>query len=456
MLRSLVCLALIACGGSPPPAKAPSPPPPAEPVKPPPPPPAKPTPEALAQEVVSELVKGDFDAIESKFSAQVAQALPHGQLATVWGQVTDKAGKLEGCSDASVKTYAQGTAVSMSCKFEKVTLPLVIGVDTDGKIAGLRVLPPAASKVPWDPPPYAAKDAVTRDVMVGDLPGTLTLPAGKGPFPAIVLVHGSGPNDRDESIGPNKVFGDLALGLAAHGIATLRYDKRTKAHPETLPHDLTVEDEVIKDALVAVDVAAKTPEINPKKVYVLGHSLGGYLAPRIAKEGKGIAGLVIMAGPTRPLQDLFVEQLEYIANIDGTVSKDEQAGIDEAKKAAARITELQKGATGNHGEMLLYVPPSYWKDLGGYDAVAVAAKLKLPMLILQGARDYQVTTVDFAGWQKAFGKRGDVTLKLYPKLYHLFIAGEGPSTPAEYEKPGHVDEEVITDIAKWISARSSR
>ena len=122
----------------------------------------------------------------------------------------------------------------------------------------------------------------------------------------------------------------------------------------------------------------------------------------------------------------------------------------------SRIAELQKGAEARPGEQLLYVPPSYWKDLAGYDPAATAATLKLPMLVLQGERDYQVTKVDFAGWQKALGKKKTVKLKLYPKLFHLFIAGDGPSTPAEYEKPGHVDEQVVRDIADWISARSSR
>jgi hypothetical protein len=457
MLRSLLCCcALIACGGSSTPVKAPPPPSPAPgPLKPPP-PAEKPTPETVARDVATQLGKADFDAIEAKFSAQVAQALPHGELAKVWGTVIEKTGPLAGCEQKDIKTMPQGTLVTLSCKFEKVTLPLVIGVDADAKIAGLRVLPPNEPKVPWNPPPYAAKDAVSRDVMVGDLPGTLTLPTGKGPFPAIVLVHGSGPNDRDETIGPNKVFADLALGLAANGVATLRYDKRTKAKPETLPKDFTVDDEVVKDAVAAVVVLQHTPDVAPKKIYVLGHSLGGYLVPRIAAKTKGIAGVIIMAGPTRPLQDLFVDQLEYIANVDGKVSEQEQAGIDEAKKAAARIVELQKGATPNPGEMMLYVPPSYWKDLAGYDPAAAAAKLKVPMLVLQGARDYQVTTVDFAGWEKALGKKKNVKLKVYPKLFHLFIPGEGPSTPAEYEKPGHVDEEVIRDIAAWITGRSAR
>jgi hypothetical protein len=295
---------------------------------------------------------------------------------------------------------------------------------------------------------------VARDVMVGDLPGTLTLPAGKGPFPVVVLVQGSGPHDRDETIGPNKVFADLAGGLAAKGVATLRYDKRTAVHPEALVKDFTVDDEVINDAVAAVDLAARSEGVDHKRIFLLGHSLGGFLAPRIAQRTKGLAGIIVMAGSTLPLGEKIVEQLTYIANLDGTIDADEQKQIDEAKVAAKRIAELSKGGEAKPGETYMGAPASYWKDLGSYDAAATAAKLTLPILVLQGERDYQVTkTGDYAGWQKALGKKKSVKLVLYPKLTHLFIAGEGPSTPAEYEKPGHVDEQVVADIASWITTK---
>jgi dienelactone hydrolase len=272
----------------------------------------------------------------------------------------------------------------------------------------------------------------------------------------IVLVHGSGPNDRDETIGPNKVFADLAAGFATKGIATLRYDKRTNVHPETLPKDFTIDDEVTNDAIAAVALMAKTPDIDGKRVFVLGHSLGGYIAPRIAQRAKRLAGIIIMAGSTLPLADKVVDQLTYIANLDGTVTADEQQAIDDATAEAQRIAQLAKGVAGTPGEMRLGAPPSYWKDLGTYDAVGTAATLALPILVVQGERDYQVTKADYAGWQKvvafagALGKKRTAKLVLYPKLTHLFIAGEGPSTPAEYETPGHVDEQVIADVASWV------
>ncbi len=89
-------------------------------------------------------------------------------------------------------------------------------------------------------------------------------------------------------------------------------------------------------------------------------------------------------------------------------------------------------------------------SLRDFDQVGTARTYKKPMLILQGERDYQVTTEDFAGWKKALAGRPNVTLRSYPKLNHLFMEGEGKAKPAEYEKPGHVAEEVINDLANWI------
>jgi hypothetical protein len=451
MKRLLAC-AVVACGHSSPPAPAAKPAPPAADAAVP--DAAPPTPEARASAVTDGLAKHDFAGVEKLFAPAVARALDEAQLGQLWTTLTKQAGDLKSCDAAHVRTEKPGqpTVVIVPCHFAKGSLDFVVALDESLQVAGLH-LTPHADERPWSPPAYGATNAVTREVMIGDLPGTLTIPSGTGPFPVVVLVHGSGPNDGDETIGPNKIFADLALGLAAKGIATLRYDKRTNAHPETLPKAFTIDDEVVKDAVAAVDAMATTPVIDRARIYLLGHSLGGYIAPRIAQRAKRLAGIMLMAGATLPLGDKVVEQLTYIANADGTVDADEQRAIDDAKAAAKRIAELQHGAAPKDGEMQIGAPPSYWKDLAGYDAPAVAAALTLPILVLQGARDYQVTKADYAGWQKALAKKKTAKLVLYPALNHLFIAGEGPSTPAEYEKPGHVAEQVIADIASWIAAK---
>jgi dienelactone hydrolase len=283
------------------------------------------------------------------------------------------------------------------------------------------------------------------------LPGTLTMPAGPGPFPAIVLVHGSGPNDRDETLGPNKPFKDLALGLASRGIAVLRYDKRTKVYGAKMAGlaGMTVKEEAVDDAVAAATTLRSQPRIDPARVFVLGHSLGGMLVPRIAAADSKLAGAIVMAGAARPLERAILEQTTYLANADGTVTPDEQKAIDEAQTLVDAVAALTPAnATG--AKPLMNVPVSYWLDLKGYDPPAAAKGVTVPMLVLQGERDYQVTPAEFARWKDALGTRRDVAFHSYPALNHLFIAGAGRSLPAEYDQSSHVAEDVVNDIAAWI------
>jgi hypothetical protein len=272
-----------------------------------------------------------------------------------------------------------------------------------------------------------------------------------------VLVHGSGPSDRDQTVGLVKPFRDLAWGLASQGIAVLRYEKRTKQYasrftPEVVAK-LTSREETTDDALAAADLLRQTEGIDPARIYVLGHSLGGYLLPRIAAADPQIAGLVVMAGPTRPLEDVILEQFTYLLGLDG-ISAEEQGQLDGLAAQVNRIKDPNLTAAAAN-TLLLGAPAGYWLDLRGYNPAEAARGLKQPMLILQGGRDYQVTSVDFGGWKSGLASRSDVQLKLYPDLNHLFVAGEGKSTPAEYEDEGHVAEQVVTDIAEWILAQAA-
>jgi dienelactone hydrolase len=308
----------------------------------------------------------------------------------------------------------------------------------------------------YSPPAYAISTSYTEsDVTVGSgqwpLPATLDVPTGAGPFPAVVLVHGSGPNDRDETILGNKPFRDLALGLASRGIAVLRYDKRTKVYPARLAGmaDFTVKQEVVEDALVAVNTLRAQPRIDPARVFVLGHSLGGMLIPRIAAGDASLAGVIVMAGAARPIEQAILEQTEYLAMADGIITPEEQVQIDEAKKLVETVRTLTP-EDGKSAKPIFGAPASYWLDLRGYDAPASAKAVNQPMLVLQGERDYQVTMDEFARWKSALAGKSNVTFHSYPALNHLFVSGTGKSVPAEYQTPGHVDEAVIRDIAEWM------
>lgn len=293
------------------------------------------------------------------------------------------------------------------------------------------------------------------------MPGTLTTPTEGGPWPAVVLVHGSGPNDRAETIGPNRPFRDLALGLASRGIAVLAYDKRSLTHGAAMAavKGMTVQDEVVDDAVLAVDLLRATGGVDPARVWLLGHSLGGMLAPRIAEQANGLAGLVILAGAARPLEDLILDQTRYLAQRDGNVTAPERSVLEKVEEQVAAIEDPDLDA-GTPAADLLGVPASYWLDLRGYAATAVAATLDVPILVLQGERDYQVTMADFALWKKALGTRDDVTLTSFPELNHLMMTApattstppgsKGLSGPEEYQVAGHVDEAVIDAITRRL------
>lgn len=412
----------------------------------------------LAGRVADLLAKGDLDAVFARFSPQMAAALPSEQFRAVWNALPEQLGALKAFGKPVVRAEGGIEGAWIPATFERASVSLRLAFDAEGRIAGLRILPGPPPEA-WSPAAYAdVAKTREREVMVGSgewaVPGTLTLPAaGQGPFPGLVLVHGSGAHDRDETAGGTKVFRDLAGGLAARGVAVLRYEKRTQVHGARMSGlALTVKEEVVEDALAAAILLRGQPEVDPGRVALLGHSLGGMLAPRIAAADGKLAGIAIVAGNTRPIDVLAVEQIDYLVSA-GSMTK-EQA--DAMRREIARIRALDPAKLPAAGTLLLGAPASYWLDLVGYHQVAAARELKIPILVLQGGRDYQVTTKDFEGWKKALAASPNASFLFLPKLNHLLVEGEGPSTPAEYERQGHVSIDVVEALAAWVRSLPAR
>lgn len=411
-----------------------------------------------AKAFIDLLTKKDFSAAEKYFDDTMKAALPQEELQKTWNALVTQAGILKQKANTRIDRKDGYEVVTVTCEFEKAKIDIKVAFDQTTRIVGLFFAPPdTASK--YTPPEYVKPDAFRENevtVRTGEwaLPGTLALPTGRGSFPTIVLVHGSGPNDRDETIGPNKIFRDLAWGLASRGIAVLRYEKRTARYAEQLAsskEQFTVKEETIDDVLSAVNLLRKTEGIDGGRIFVLGHSLGGMLVPRIGKLDPTIAGFIVMAGATKPTEDAILDQTRYVFSLHGTISKESQAQLDELEKQVAKVKSLQPSDL--QSTMLIFgLPASYWLDLRGYDPSAAACGLKQPMLILQGERDYQVTMEDFGRWQHALRSRQNITFKSYPMLNHLFVAGTGKGTPEEYNVPGHVAEGVINDITQWVKS----
>jgi uncharacterized protein len=407
----------------------------------------------IAASVIEMLRDERFSDIEELFAPQLRAAVSAETIRTAWTAEVAKTGPVAAAGTPVSEPFGDGLVrVSTPVTGERGGLTVVVSVDGTGRLNGFR-LGPADSAV-WTPPGYAAPGRFTeREVTVGSGPlavaGTVTLPRGRGARPGVVLLA-SGPADRDMTTGPNKPFKDLAWGLASRGVAVLRFDKVGHAHGRAAAEPgFTMAEEYLPHAAAAVRLLGQQPGVDPARVFVLGHSGGGKAAPRVAAAEPSVAGVVILAGDTVPLSQSAVRVARYLAALDPGPGA--AAAVESITRQAARVESADLSPATPAADLLFGWSAAYWLDLRQYDQVAVAAALDRPMLLLQGRRDYQVTVDDdLARWQAGLARRPDVTIRIYDADDHLFFAGAGASTPADYQAPRHVDAAVIADIADWL------
>src|SRR5437764_15193230 len=422
----------------------------------------------IAQQIVTQMAHGDYAAVEQRLAGLIKPLLPVEALRASWQGLEQQVGAFQELGKTSAVQTPQGLVQVVTCVFERARLDVNITLNDAGEIVALTITPVGTveqqANATYEPTSYAHPDRFQeQEVQIGHgtwvLPGTVSIPQGDGPFAAVLLVHGSGPQDRDETLPPNKPFRDLAWGLASQGIAVLRYEKRTKVYATSMRSErdtLTVKEEVIDDALEAVALLRDRPEIDAQQIFVLGHSLGGYLAPRIGAADPQIRGLIILAGSARPFEEVILDQMTYVLSLsmpDPVVRQQQLAAL---KQQAELVKDPTRLPTAKASDLPLGVPAAYWLDLNAYQPEKVAQTLKQPMLFLLGEGDYQVTREDFQIWQDALGGRSDVQLIMYPGLSHLFMPVEGgqKATPATYAVAGHVAEEVVNEIGSWIKRYS--
>jgi dienelactone hydrolase len=408
--------------------------------------PAQTVTETKASDFVQLLYKGDFSDAEAMFDATMKSALTTDALKSDWDSIVPRLGDYNGTITTQSSEVQGYDVVTVTTGHEFYNLFTSVTFDTDGTVAGLHFIYTVNDNL--KPTTYIQNGIkeIHFDLVSGQykLPAILTLPAKANNLPAVVLVSGSGPNDRDETVGAEKPFKDIAEDLAKKGIASLRYDKRTFAYQaqiEASGGNISIDEEYTQDAASAVNYLTGFSGINKTKVFLLGHSEAGMLAPRISLSTPTVAGVILLAGSPRRFEDIIVDQTALL----------DPSELSEAKAEAAEAKKLDNTAQAPN-ETLFGVPASYIKDLDSQDAAIDAIKSGKPMLILQGERDAQVFMTDFNLWKQKLSSLSDVTYKSYPKLNHLFIEGSGAPNVQEYNTAGHVASYVINDIADFVTS----
>lgn len=420
---------------------------------------------AFSQNVISLFGKAGqfFDLLEAEKYTEAHQYFAESEQAKIsadnlkelWTNIKLKFGAVKSIDPVRSKVQGEYYAVTCDGDFEKDNQEFMLVFNKAEKLVGIFMPPKAAA---YALPAYAADTTLYKEKQLylesgkHQLAAIITVPKKATNFPIVVLVHGSGPSDMDETVGPNKPLKDIALGLAAKGIASVRYVKRTLIYAGEFTGAFTVKEEVTDDALAAVALAKTVKGADLKNIYLLGHSLGGMLAPRLGTMAPDLKGLILLAAPSRKLTDVIIEQNNYMYALSKDTTAAGKKGMEEAQQllAKTRVNKLDKMKPDS---VILGLPASYWIDLNNYDQVATAKKLTKRMFIAQGGNDFQVTQNDYNLWNVNLGKKPNVHIKLYPELNHLLSVQTAKGDLSQYQTPANVSEQLVTDIATWIKGK---
>lgn len=412
-----------------------------------------------AKAVYDLLLQGKFSEIEDKIAEDSKDALAEAKIKSGYEQTIESTGVP---GEIKYLDTDNNLIVSIRANGDKKEFRMILVYSSEGYIVGLYLS--AGGDITAPPSGIVEKDIIVGEGTDYPLKGKITYKEGlTGKNPAVVLVHGSGPNDMNESVGNTSTFSDIAYGLAKQGIVVIRYDKRTYAYGGKMSQlqtagTLTVEEETIEDAILAKALLAGSELVDPNKIFLIGHSMGGMLAPRIDKEaGSGFAGLILMAGTPQKLWEVMLDQNNAIIAkmADGAqktlANAQVQAEVQKAQAIDNGTIEEAKGKTA------FTMPGVYIKDMDSVDAISVLKETTKPVLIMQGSADFQVSaTKDFVMYKTGLSGRANTTYKLYQGLNHLFMISKDPGkgTTAEYNNENNVDTQVINDIASFIKTNS--
>ena len=412
--------------------------------------------EPTARAVFELLQSGDVSSVYALFDQNMQKAMSEDDLRKTFSDLEAAVGQATDWGEEQTVLYPPYRITILPVSYEKADVNLQITWQ-DHQIAGLfYTIQQKAESIQEELP----EGIIEESIQVGELNlnGLLTLPSeAADPLPAAVLVHGSGPNDRDETIRGTKLFRDLAHSFALKGIASARYDKRTYAGFEISKEDektFTVQEETIDDAVAAARLLRADPRIDPERIYLIGHSMGAMLAPRIAEENPGLfTGIVMLSGTPKTLADIVLSQNQAVVDALPPLQK---------IAVSVQMTMLRQGwknvlsSTEEEvkGKTIFEAPAYYFWEMAQHDTASILKDLDLPALIINGGSDFQVIDADGIDAWQALDLPENIQLSYYPELNHLLMDPQAPETirgtVQEYDIPCHVAEEVVDEITAFI------
>ncbi|MCL1796631.1 MAG: alpha/beta fold hydrolase, partial [Clostridia bacterium] len=413
-----------------------------------------------AETIFMAIVEGEYAQVEALVDEALRGVLNAELFEQGWDLIVDMLGEFESVLQSEENDQGNAVLVQMVVQHAQGQQITSVMFNETGQVISFTIMPiPDVVETPPLPLPESAieEPILLRPGAPDETGGLLVLPSGTQKPPAVVLIHGSGASDRDETVFGVKPFRDIAIGLAEHGIASLRYDKYAFAHPALLMNNLTIDQEYVQDVKAAVALLGADDRIG--ELYLLGHSEGGMLIPRLLTEcGDAVTGGIILAGSPRPLWEIQKMQNE---DAIPTLTEEQQALTLPMIAAETEKGERLSGMTDEElqSETVFGIPAAYHMDLMRPDPVDTARSLSIPLFILQGEMDFQVRAdIDYAAWQEALSDLPFVSFSLYEGLSHLFmeLRNEYTGTIEDYGSGGHIREDVIADIASWILGEKTR
>lgn len=373
-----------------------------------------------------------------------------------WKELIGTYGEMESARPIFYSNYQGSRFISYKIKFESLPYVLNLGFNPENKMLMIAFM--QAHKVYVSPEYVDVSKYTERHFKINngifELPSIFTAPNTPGKHPLVIILPESGPTDRDGSYGENRPYRDLAGAMASNGFCTFRFDKRSLHYGNVLLsakaayESYTCREEYLDDLYKAMDTLLSFAEVDLNRIYLVGHGQGGMLLPLVAKERKEVRGIAMLGTNYKRMQEMMMDQYDYLAK----VSPNKTGEFMEQKIKALHSMDKKLNPLTEHYKMPYEVQASYWIWLNKYPHVDIAKKLKKPILILHGDRDYQVNMKNLEGWKKDLGKLPNVTIKNYPKLNHLFYSGGAESTYSEYFMIGNIPDYFVKDLIDWLSA----